>query len=164
MSTERERDRLIKLYTDLGTQYVAEMEAIAAKRSELIGIEAKLTQYGWPGITLGAYLGSYLTPQGRQFREEINRLLQRRQYLIQEIERERQRMVDIAMRRQAIAAELAQISMLESQRILEQAERRRKLEAAVPQIAELLEEYQKTRDPILKEMYRRRLRELGYRI
>lgn len=170
MSLNERKRRLLDIYNDLGIRLQSEMEAINMKRYELAAIEQKLSMLGWPGITIGAYIGSMFFPgkEAEKFREDIDRLLQRREQLIQEIMRERTIVSEIANRRKIIAMEIEKMARMEAEAIRRaQREQQRIMmeRARQSEIQRLIGELAMARavgdeKKVMEIM--RRLRELGY--
>jgi len=172
------RERLRRLQElDLATynRIVAENSRIYSKQMELYSVENELRQYGWPGAILFAYPGTYFMGRtGAEMRRRVSELLQRREYLINELRRERIQLQQLAEQRSIIAREIQeltarltrirQIITEQEARKAEMERRMREREQEIKWLLQELEEARRTGDLRRTEAVLRRLRELGFQI
>lgn len=176
MSTDEERElrekinRLNELFVAISNRLVAEKNKIYTKQQELLSIENELrTRYGWPGVATAVWPGTYLLGKyGREFREQLEKLLQRREYLINEIEKERKLITKLTMDSakvakniQELTSQLAQITKVITARRAREEERRR-VQREVEWLLEELKEARRVGDTRRVNEIVRRLRELGF--
>lgn len=172
------RTELEKLLEELNYLYTQGLNALTAKKNELLSIEYSLQRLGYPGITAGVVLGSlFLGRAGERTRLEIQNMLQRRQELYAEIARERRYLTELAQKISTVSNEL----LTEKQRELEERVQRARVAQALryatpeqvthaererirQEIEHLLDELRITTDERAREFIIRRLRQLGYRI
>jgi DNA repair exonuclease SbcCD ATPase subunit len=158
--SSRDIDAMKEALAELRNLYWALVDKLNAKRSELISIEYRLQQLGWPGFTAGAYIsaaaaGSFGIRGAQQFTEAIDALLRRRQVLIAEIEQERAELTALANQIHALQARITQMAL---QRAGVFAPKPGEVEA----LFRVLQSPYTT--PEQKEMARKRLRDLGYEV
>jgi len=168
------RDRLAKLQEldlALNNRILAEREHLYMKQLELQSIDSRLRALGWPGTMIIAYPGTYfLGRYGAEYRDEVNRLVRRREELIKDIERERRMITELSEQRSRVTAEIQDIvarlakieKIITEQKEREELERRKKEE--VIWLLHELQEARKVNDLARIEAIIRRLRELGYTI
>ena len=153
---------LDRLYWNLVSQ-------LQAKQNELVSIEYKLQSLGWPGVTAAAYLGSFIGEMlgdwgSRRQREMIDALLRRRSVLMEEIEKERQELTQLARTRTDLSRRLT--FLVTQRRGIIPAE----LARPPPPVREweIEELYRIVNDPFMpasiRERARKRLRDLGYQV
>jgi len=156
----RDIDAMREALAELRNLYWALVDKLNAKRSELISIEYRLQQLGWPGMTVGAYISAAAAQAfgisgAREFREYVDALLRRRQVLISEIEQERAELTALARQIHMLQARITQMVM---QRAGVLAPKPGEVEA----LFRVLQSPHTT--PEEKEMARKRLRDLGYEV
>jgi uncharacterized coiled-coil DUF342 family protein len=158
--SSRDIEAIREALNEMRNLYWTLVDKLNTKRSELISIEYRLQQLGWPGIVVGAYVSSFFAEAlgmrgARQVREAIDALLRRRQVLIAEIEQERAELTELANRIYALQTKLTQMVM-------------QKTGVLAPKPGEVEGLFRVLRSPYTtpeqKEMARKRLRELGYEV
>jgi DNA repair exonuclease SbcCD ATPase subunit len=158
--SSRDIEAMREALNELRNLYWALVDKLNTKRSELISIEYRLQQLGWPGLTVGAYVSAAAAQAfgirgAQQFREYVDTLLRRRQVLMAEIEQERAELTELANRIHALQARLTQMVI---QRTGVLAPKPGEVEA----LFRILQSPYTT--PEQKEMARKRLREFGYEV
>jgi len=158
--SSRDIEAIREALNELRNLYWVLVDKLNTKRSELISIEYRLQQLGWPGIVVGAYVSSYFAEalgmrNARQVREAIDALLRRRQVLLAEIEQERAELTELANRIYALQTRLTQM-------IMQRAGVLTPKPGEVEALFRVLQSPYTTPDQ--KEMARKRLRELGYEV
>jgi methyl-accepting chemotaxis protein len=158
--SSRDIEAMREALNEMRSLYWALVDKLNTKRSELLSIEYRLQQLGWPGIVVGAYVSSFFAEalgmrSARQVREAIDALLRRRQVLIAEIEQERAELTELASRMHALQWKLTQMVI-------------QKTGVFAPKPGEVEALFRVLRSPYTtpeqKEMAKRRLRELGYEV
>jgi DNA repair exonuclease SbcCD ATPase subunit len=158
--SSRDIDAMKEALAELRNLYWSLVEKLNTKRSELISIEYRLQQLGWPGLTIGAYISAAAAEVfgirgAQQFKEAVDALLRRRQVLIAEIEQERAELTALANQIHALQARITQMAV---QRAGVFAPKPGEVEA----LFRVLQSPYTT--PEQKEMARKRLRDLGYEV
>ena len=158
--SSRDIEAIREALNELRNLYWVLVDKLNTKRSELISIEYRLQQLGWPGIVVGAYVSSYFAEalgmrNARQVREAIDALLRRRQVLLAEIEQERAELTELANRIYVLQTKLTQM-------IMQRAGVLTPKPGEVEALFRVLQSPYTTPDQ--KEMARKRLRELGYEV
>ena len=158
--SSRDVDQLREALNEMRNLYWALVDKLNTKRSELISIEYRLQQLGWPGFTVGAYVSAAAAQAfgirgAREFREYVDALLRRRQVLMAEIEQERAELTELANRIYALQLKLTQM-------VVQRAGVLTPKPGEVEALFRVLQSPYTT--PEQKEMARKRLRELGYEV
>jgi len=154
---------------ELDRLYWSLVSQLQTKQNELVSIEYRLQSLGWPGVTAAAYLGSFVGEmlgdrESRRHREMIDALLRRRSVLMEEIEKERQELTQLARTRAELSRRLA--FLVARSRGVVPVE----LVRPPPAVTEWeIEELRRiVNDPFMpasiREQARKRLRDLGYQV
>ena len=154
---------------ELDRLYWSLVSQLQTKQNELVSVEYRLQGLGWPGVTAAAYLGSFIGEmlgdrESRRQREMIDALLRRRSVLMEEIEKERQELTQLARTRAELSRRLAFLVARRTGVVPAELVR------PPPAVTEWeIEELRRiVNDPFMpasiREQARKRLRDLGYQV